>query len=118
MMQHEDEVIAGLRSRLGPGQVLDDPAILAARSLDTWPLVLVQQVMGREPPPPRCVVRPRSTDEVATALAYLTGRGIPVVPYAGGSGVQGGAAPGPGAVVDRRRAPSTGSSRSTRRTSR
>jgi len=99
VMQHEDEVIIGLRSRLGPGQVLDDPAILAARSLDTWPLVLVQQVMGREPPPPRCVVRPRSTDEVATALAYLTGRGVPVVPYAGGSGVQGGAAPGPGAVV-------------------
>jgi alkyldihydroxyacetonephosphate synthase len=97
--QLSDEVVAGLRARLGAGQVLDDPSVLAARSLDTWPLALVQRVIGREPPPPLCVVRPRSTDEVSAALAYLTGHGVPVVPYGGGSGVQGGAAPGAGAAV-------------------
>ncbi|MDQ1324345.1 MAG: alkyldihydroxyacetonephosphate synthase [Chloroflexota bacterium] len=101
MTQPVDEVVVGLRSRLGADQVLDAPDVLAARSLDTWPLVLVQRAVGREPPPPRCVVRPRSTEEVAAALAYLTTHNVPVVPYGGGSGVQGGAAPGPGrAVVD------------------
>ena len=93
------DVVAGLRSRLGQDRVFDEGEILARRSLDTWPLPLVQQVVGREPPPPLCVVRPGSTEEVSGALAYLTGRGIPVVPYGGGSGVQGGAAPGPAAVV-------------------
>jgi alkyldihydroxyacetonephosphate synthase len=92
-------VVAGLRSMLGPGRVFDHGDILARRSLDTWPLPLVQQVVGREPPVPSCVVRPGSTEEVSRALAYLTGSGIPVVPYGGGSGVQGGAAPPPGAVV-------------------
>ena len=99
MTQPVDEIVVGLRARLGAGQVLDAPEVLAARSLDTWPLVLVQRAVGREPPPPRCVVRPRSTGEVSAALAYCTGRGVPVVPYGGGSGVQGGAAPGPGAAV-------------------
>ncbi len=94
-----DDVVAGLRSRLGPGSVFDAGEILARRSQDTWPLLLVQQVMGRQPPPPWCVVRPGSTEEVSAALAYLTGNGIPVVPYGGGSGVQGGAAPPPGAAV-------------------
>jgi alkyldihydroxyacetonephosphate synthase len=94
-----DDVVAGLRSRLGPGRVFDDGDTLARRSLDTWPLLLVQQVVGREPPRPSCVVKPGSTEEVSRALAYLTGNGIPVVPYGGGSGVQGGAAPPPGAAV-------------------
>jgi alkyldihydroxyacetonephosphate synthase len=92
-------IVDGLRSRLGPGTVFDEGEILARRSLDTWPLPLVQQVVGREPPAPSCVVRPGSTEEVSRALAYLTGSGIPVVPYGGGSGVQAGAAPPAGAVV-------------------
>jgi alkyldihydroxyacetonephosphate synthase len=97
--QRIDEVLAGLRTRLGDAQVLDDPSILAARAQDTWPLLLVQRALGREPAPPRCVVKPRSTDEVAAALTWLTGHGVPVVPYAGGSGVQAGAVPGPDAAV-------------------
>lgn len=99
MTQPVDPLVADLRARLGPGQVLDDPQVLAARALDWWPLVLAQQVAGREPSAPRCVVRPRSTEEVVVALAHLTRHGVPVVPRAGGSGVQGGAAPGPDAVV-------------------
>lgn len=94
-----DDVVAGLRELLGPDRVADDPTSLAARSLDTWPLLLVRRAIGEEPPPPRCVVRPRNAGEVAAALAFLTARGVPVVPYAGGSGVQGGAAPGPAAAV-------------------
>ncbi len=99
MTHHRDPVIEGLRALIGPGSVSDAPEILAARSADTWPLGLVQQALGRQPVPPRCVVRPRSTLEVSQALAYLTGLGVPVVPYGGGSGVQGGAAPGAGAAV-------------------
>jgi len=97
--QHPDPVLVGLRSRIGQETVLDTPDVLAARSLDTWPLGLVQQALGRQPAPPRFVVRPRSTAEVSQVLTYLTGLGVPVVPYGGGSGVQGGAAPGAGAAV-------------------
>ena len=50
MTQPVDEVVVGLRSRLGAEQVLDAADVLAARSLDTWPLVLVQRAVGREPP--------------------------------------------------------------------
>jgi alkyldihydroxyacetonephosphate synthase len=99
VMHVPDDVVTGLRARLGPGRVFDDPNTLARRSMDTWPLPLVQQVVGREPPAPTCVVRPGSTEDVSRALAYLTGNGIPVVPYGAGSGVQGGAAPPPGAAV-------------------
>jgi len=97
VIQPADALVADLRARLGPGQVLDDPDLLAAHAVDWWPLALVQRVLGRDPRPPRCVVRPRTTAEVATALAALAGQGVPVVPRAGGSGVQGGAAPGPAA---------------------
>ena len=99
MTQPVDDLITGLRSRLGSRQVLDSPEVLAVRSLDMSPLPLLQQVLGREAVPPLCVVRPRSTDEVSAALAYLVGRGVPVIPYGGGSGVQGGSAPVPGSVI-------------------
>lgn len=99
MTPSEDEVVERLRAGLGTDRVLDDPGILAARSLDTWPLLLVQRAVGLEPPPPRVVVRPRSSGEVAAALVLLGELGVPVVPYGGGSGVQGGATPGTAAAV-------------------
>ncbi|HEV2122788.1 MAG TPA: FAD-binding oxidoreductase, partial [Chloroflexota bacterium] len=48
---------------------------------------------------PLCVVRPRTTQEVSQALAYLYKHHVPVVPYGGGSGVMGGAIPSPGGVM-------------------
>jgi len=84
---------------LGEGRVFTDPDELVKRTVDTWPLRLVQRVVGAAPVLPRLVLRPRSTAEVSRALAYLSERRIPVVPFGGGSGVTGGAIPPADAVV-------------------
>lgn len=95
----EQSVVRDLQALLGPERVLTDMAGLAQRSLDTWPLRLVQRVVGAEFPRPLCVVRPQSAHEVAEALRLLSAHRIAVVPYGGGSGVAGGAQPPAGAVV-------------------
>jgi len=92
-------LIRELTALLGEDRVVTDPEKLTERTVDTWPLRLVQRVVGAEPVLPRLVLRPRSTEEVARALAWLNERGIPVVPYGGGSGVTGGAIPTAESVV-------------------
>lgn len=88
-----------LRATLSDAEVLTDPESLLRRAADTWPLRLAQRAMGADPTPPLCVVRPASVDGVAAALRLLSARGVPVVPFGGGSGVAGGAAPPAGTVV-------------------
>ena len=46
-----------------------------------------------------CAVRPQSTAEVSTILAYASREGIPVVPFGLGSGVCGAVLPGSDAIV-------------------
>lgn len=94
-----DNLIADLSALLGAGRVSTDPDLLTKRAIDTWPLRLVQAVVGAAPTLPRAVVRPRSTGEVAKLLAFLNERQIPAVPYGGGSGVNGGAIPTSDSVV-------------------
>jgi len=92
-------ILAGLQTLLGPDRFVTDPETVARRCLDTWPLRLVQKVVGAEPEPPLCVVRPATTAEVARTLTYLYGEGVPVIPYGGGSGVVGGIQPTRDSVV-------------------
>ncbi|HYF91586.1 MAG TPA: FAD-binding oxidoreductase [Symbiobacteriaceae bacterium] len=91
--------VADLQALLGHDRVITDNATRAQRATDTWPLRLVQRVVGAELPTPACVVRPQSVPEVAGALRFLYNQGIAVVPYGGGSGVTGGAQPPAGAVA-------------------
>lgn len=101
MGQPDAGVADGLRTLLGADRVGDDPETLRQRAGDTWPLSLLQRAAGAPPTLPVCVVRPTSTAEVALALAYLGRKGVPSVPYGGGSGVAGGAQPAAGhAVID------------------
>jgi alkyldihydroxyacetonephosphate synthase len=93
-------VIEDLRSLLGGERVLTEPAVLAARSRDSWPLRLVQAAIGAESAHlPLCVVRPASTKDVAAVLRFASAKAVPVVPYGGGSGVLGGAAPSAASIV-------------------
>lgn len=92
-------LIGQLSGLLGADRIVTDPQKLAERAVDTWPLKLVQRVVGAEPVLPRLIIRPRSTEEVSRALAFLSSRRIPVVPYGGGSGVAGGAVPAAESVV-------------------
>ena len=48
---------------------------------------------------PRMVVRPTSTQEVSRVIQYANAKGIPVVPYGGGTGVMGGAVAVEGCIV-------------------
>jgi len=96
---HMVDVAAALAALLGHDRVCTDLAALTAKSHDTWPLRLVQTVVGAPPPLPVCIVRPHTTAEVAATLAFLYKQGVPVVPFGGGSGVSGGAQPGPAAAV-------------------
>jgi len=80
-----------LRARLGdPALYLDDPADTARYARD-W----IGKYVGTAP----LVVRPRTTEEVAHALAACTELDVPVVPQAGNTGMVGGGVPRAGEVV-------------------
>ncbi|MGE5673311.1 MAG: FAD-binding oxidoreductase [Mycobacterium leprae] len=94
-----EPLIKELQALLGADRVLTDAETLAARTLDTWPLRLVQRVVGAAHPQPLCVVRPQSTEEISRTLGLLYRQGVPFIPYGGGSGVTGGAEAVAGAVA-------------------
>ncbi len=88
-----------LRSELGADRVLEDAAALDAHRTDYWILAHLRARQGRLGAGPACVVRPRSTAEVAAAVRAAQRHGVAVVPYGGGSGVLGGAVPPAGSLV-------------------
>jgi alkyldihydroxyacetonephosphate synthase len=93
------EIGAALRRELGADRVLDDAAALEAHRLDYWILAHLRARQGRLAGDPACVVRPRSTAEVAAAVRTAQRYKVAIVPYGGGSGVLGGAVPPAGSVV-------------------
>src|SRR5438876_731031 len=93
------EIGQTLVRELGADRVAEDAATLAAHRTDYWILAHLRARQGRLAGGPACVVRPRSTAEVATTVRAAQRHGVAVVPYGGGSGVVGGATPPPGALV-------------------
>jgi alkyldihydroxyacetonephosphate synthase len=101
MATSRDTLLSELAAGLGEGRVSTDPELLARLGTDTWPLRLIQAVLGRPPSRPLAVVRPTSVAEVATAVRVLAAHEVAVVPRGGGSGVVGGAdAPSDAVVLD------------------
>src|ERR671911_356763 len=92
------ERLERLRGRLGDVSVLTDAEALRERSRDTYWKAAARAVADRGLVAD-AVVRPRSPEEVASALAAAAAEGIPVVPRGGGSGSQGGAVPDAGGIV-------------------
>ena len=66
---------------------------------DWWPLSVVWAVDGTNPALPAAVVKPAGTAEVAAVLEICQGARVPVVPFAGRSGVCGGSIPVFGGVA-------------------
>lgn len=93
------QIATALRSELGADRVFEDAATLDAHRTDYWILAHLRARQGRLGAAPACVVRPRSTAEVASAVRAAQRHGVAVVPYGGGSGVLGGAVPPAGALV-------------------
>ena len=80
-----------LRGLLGDFAVRDDPVERRAKARDCWPRLTMRERAGETLPMPDVVVRPLTTDEVVAVYCYATEHRVPVTPYAGGSGVVGGA---------------------------
>lgn len=98
-MEGRDRVIRGLVGLLGSERVVTEADQRKRQAVDTWPLRMLQRAVGGEVVAPACIIRPRSTAEVALALAFLNREGVAVVPFGGGSGVAGGAQPAAASVV-------------------
>src|SRR3954454_7714539 len=97
------DVEAALSSALGDGAVITAPAALDAYTADTYWPALHAKAAGAPIARPDVVVRPRTEEDVATVLAIASERRVPVVPWGGGSGTQGGAlAINGGIVIDLR----------------
>lgn len=99
MVGLHDSLLRELRTLLGDGAVSTEPAELAARTRDCWPSLTMRERAGERLLQPGAVVWPASTHDAAALYRWATDRGVPVVPYGGGGGVTGGAAPVPGCVM-------------------
>jgi alkyldihydroxyacetonephosphate synthase len=90
---------ASLSSALGAGAVITAPGELSAYSADTYWPALAAKAAGTPLARPDAVVRPRTEEEVAAVLAVAHEHDVPVVPWGGGSGTQGGALAVHGGIV-------------------
>ena len=100
-MPTPERIRADLRSLLDPAQVIDDPAVLARTRRDTWVISVWRSLQDGPEAAPACVVRPSSTAEVSSVLAYASREHVAVVPFGAGSGVCGAVlAPEHSVIVD------------------
>lgn len=91
-----------LAELLGPHRITTDPVDLARHAHDQAAAALLAERMGRDPEPPLCVARPRSTDQVRALVEWANRHSTSLVPYGGGSGVLGGVAASGAVVVELR----------------
>src|SRR5918996_2885953 len=90
---------ASLSSALGAGAVITAPDELSDYAADTYWPALAAKAAGTPLARPDVVVRPRTEEEVATVLEIADEHLLPVVPWGGGSGTQGGALAIHGGIV-------------------
>src|SRR4051794_3044071 len=93
------DVEAALSAALGDGAVTTAPAALDGYTADTYWPALHAKAAGTPLARPDVVVRPRTEEDVATVLAIASEQHVPVVPWGGGSGTQGGALAVHGGIV-------------------
>ena len=85
-----DSALRPLLDLLGPGHLLTDPDLLAG---------FEQDITGRYSGRALAVARPGDSEQVAAVLSTCAGRGIPVVPQGGNTGLVGGGVPRGGELV-------------------
>jgi alkyldihydroxyacetonephosphate synthase len=94
-----ETLVRGLRDVLGPDAVGADPAQLERYAADTYWKALAARASGAPLGRPDLVVRARTEEDVAAVLRVANRLVVPVVPWGGGSGSQGGAVPVEGGIV-------------------
>src|SRR3954451_7418632 len=93
------ELGPALTAAVGEDAVLTDDAQLDAYTADTYWPALHARAAGTPLGRPDVVAVPRSEEDVAAALRVAAAHGVPVVPWGGGSGTQGGAVAVDGGLV-------------------
>jgi len=89
-----------LRKLLGDARVSSRIADREVYARDMWPRLLLSVQDGARPEHlPHFVVWPETAREVAAIVKLARARGLPIVPYGGGSGVCGGVVPLRGGVT-------------------
>src|ERR687894_217609 len=88
-----------LAAALGADAVITTAADLDDYTADTYWPALAAKAAGAPIARPDVVVRPRTEEDVATVLAVADAHRVPVVPWGGGSGTQGGALATRGGIV-------------------
>ncbi|MGH2947309.1 MAG: FAD-binding oxidoreductase [Solirubrobacteraceae bacterium] len=88
-----------LQTALGADGVITAPEALDAYTADAYWPALAAKAAGAPIARPDVVVRPRTEEDVATVLAVAAEQRVPVVPWGGGSGTQGGCLPVRGGIV-------------------
>jgi alkyldihydroxyacetonephosphate synthase len=92
-------VASVLADVLGGDAVITAPAALEDYTADTYWPALAAKAAGAPIARPDVVVRPRTEEDVAQVLAIADVHRVPVVPWGGGSGTQGGCLPVHGGIV-------------------
>src|SRR5919106_2185879 len=93
------EAESALAAALGGDAVITAPSDLDAYTADTYWPALAAKAAGAPMARPDVVVRPRTEEDVATVLEIAQAHRVPVVPWGGGSGTQGGALAIHGGIV-------------------
>jgi alkyldihydroxyacetonephosphate synthase len=94
-----DELVRDLDEAVGGGRLVSDFERLEAYTADTYWKALAARAGGAPLGRPDLVVVAASDEEVAATLRVANRHGVPVVPWGGGSGSQGGAVPSEGGIV-------------------
>jgi alkyldihydroxyacetonephosphate synthase len=94
-----DDLGRELAEAVGDGRVLSDPERLDRYTADTYWKALAGRASGRPLGRPDLVVVPDSEESVCATLRVADRHRVPVVPWGGGSGSQGGAVPVEGGIV-------------------
>lgn len=93
-------LITDLRGLLSDGSVSADPEDLEVHAGGPFGRYPAPHDATEEANPlPEAVVRPRTSVDVVAVAAYASERGVPLVPYGGGTGVVGGTIPVGGGIV-------------------
>jgi FAD/FMN-containing dehydrogenase len=98
-MAGNEALVRDLIRLLGPEQVSTAPEDLLAHSGDAlwpWRAFRAAPLLDRRPD---AVVYPRSPEQVAAVVTWASQRGVPVVPFGGGTGVMGAVVPLKGGIV-------------------
>jgi alkyldihydroxyacetonephosphate synthase len=96
---NEELVRSELEEIVGPDHISTEEADRLVYSCDWFWLPQMWLDRGEQTPPPDFVVHPGSPEEVSDVMQIANRHDIPVVPWGGGSGSQGGALPIHGGIL-------------------